>query len=374
MDCQQLGVEVSWNKNENAVEVFKPESTDVKKQLDQMINGLTPTSPEEAVLLWMKGFKGRNGALQYAAFSEDLRKQTYQEFNENNWVTCCSSPWIENEKIVKEKKINDHQVKYLIEYDLVTSAGSSSSSRTIIVEKGSGVYDDGWLIAEISAPTNMDDYDFTTPGVKEAHADSQEQVKVTWNKVQSSTEEMEIDLNIPVISGLKDADLEKKINQQLETKALEFKEEIEKNLEEVINEYEHITFPYSAVTDFETVYNKNGLLSIKIYYYSFTGGAHGFTFLETINVDTEKGKILEIKDFFKANENYQELIINEIKNKIAANPENYFPEAIDQITSIPEDQLFSITDQAIVLYYGLYELAPYAAGIQEFAIPVTALP
>ena len=35
-----------------------------------------------------------------------------------------------------------------------------------------------------------------------------------------------------------------------------------------------------------------------------------------------------------------------------------------------EDQSFYFKDDHIVVVFGLYEIAPYAAGIQEFALPV----
>jgi hypothetical protein len=44
------------------------------------------------------------------------------------------------------------------------------------------------------------------------------------------------------------------------------------------------------------------------------------------------------------------------------------------MAKITDEQPFYIGDGQIVVYFAQYEIAPYAAGMSEFAIPVSVMP
>ncbi|MDI6711041.1 MAG: RsiV family protein [Thermoanaerobacterales bacterium] len=92
------------------------------------------------------------------------------------------------------------------------------------------------------------------------------------------------------------------------------------------------------------------------------------------NLDTRTGKTLLLKDFFKPGEDYQSLVAGEIRKQISARPQDFYEDAADRVKTIREDQPFYIKEGAVVVYFGQYEIAPYATGMPEFEIPVSAMP
>jgi hypothetical protein len=101
--------------------------------------------------------------------------------------------------------------------------------------------------------------------------------------------------------------------------------------------------------------------------YEFTGGAHGLTNIKSFNYDLVKEKELKLEDLFKANSNYKEVINNHIKEEISKQPEIYF-QGQDGFSSIKDNQDFYISDEGIVIYFSLYDIAPYSSGIPMFTI------
>lgn len=206
-------------------------------------------------------------------------------------------------------------------------------------------------------------------------------VKVDSKDIKYQNELMEVDLNIPLVSDLNNKEVEKKINDVFEKEIIGFKDEIEKIAKE---DYEYSKknsdIPYnlhSAISKFEVKYNKNGFLSVPVTLYSYTGGAHGMTIIAPYNFSISDGKNLKLKDLFKENCDYKKILVDEItkqmKDKKGKEEIYYFDEAFETVKNLKDDNPYYITDDGIVVYFGLYEIAPYAAGIQEFNIPYSKL-
>jgi hypothetical protein len=125
--------------------------------------------------------------------------------------------------------------------------------------------------------------------------------------------------------------------------------------------------------------NDDDYLSIYLTYYEYTGGAHGSHYDLVYNFDMATGERIELKDLFKADADYVALLNKEIQAQIEAiakSNEEIRGEAFNPYTgfqSISDNQQFYITDDSIVVIFGLYEIAPYAAGIPSFEIPFEKL-
>ena len=78
-------------------------------------------------------------------------------------------------------------------------------------------------------------------------------------------------------------------------------------------------------------------------------------------------ELLSLDDLFVSGYDYKSVINGEIKKKIADSPEKYF-ESADKFKGIDDNQGYYIEDDAIVIYYQQYDIAPYVAGIPEFKI------
>ncbi len=202
-------------------------------------------------------------------------------------------------------------------------------------------------------------------------------ITITERSVQATAEEAEVNMRIPMISGLQDQVLEEEINARFMQKAEDFRREIIEPYAEYkasMEQYGGPVHPFQVFVDYDVHYNLNGLLSISVSYYGFQGGAHGFTVRETLNLDVNTGKVLTLGDFFGQDENYKDIVSRKILEQIAASPEMYFEEAPDTVAKITGDQPFYIGDGQIVIYFAQYEIAPYAAGMPEFAVPLPHMP
>lgn len=190
--------------------------------------------------------------------------------------------------------------------------------------------------------------------------------------IKENYEALEVNITIPVIQGLEDKQIEEKINQTFQEDILNYKYRIQTESEEYlqsakkkggdIRKYKYIASAYYIVH-----YQKNDLLSLSVFYYYYTGGAHGCTVQEAYNLNLTNGERISLSDILKEKKDYEEIINQEIKRQIKLNPEVYFDDAV--FHSISPEQPFYLIEDGIVIYFGLYEIAPYSSGIRYFKIP-----
>jgi len=118
------------------------------------------------------------------------------------------------------------------------------------------------------------------------------------------------------------------------------------------------------------------LVTVRLDAYVYTGGAHGGTAPSTYILDLKNQKELMFNDLFVANskplEKIAPLAAADLKKQLgdmadekwigegtAPKPENY--------------STYALSDKGLVLIFGQYQVAPYAAGILEVTIPFDAL-
>jgi len=102
------------------------------------------------------------------------------------------------------------------------------------------------------------------------------------------------------------------------------------------------------------------------YYYQ---AAHGMTYINSLTYDLQKQKACTLEDLFKPNSNYVERLSTLIQEQIN---ERDIP-VINEFTQIAPNQDYYIADRSLVIYFQLYELAPYAFGFPMFPISVYAI-
>lgn len=180
-------------------------------------------------------------------------------------------------------------------------------------------------------------------------------------------------LNFPVIKGMKDVKIQRKLNSMFEKSAMDLKKEIVEKAKEdyKYSKKEGMKFiPYEVYASYKVTSNKDGFLSLYIDYYIYTGGVHGVTNRVAYNIDLKTGKALTLKDIFGKNPNYKNIINSFIQQEISKEPDKYFDKKFQGIT---DEQVFAIKDNKLVVYFQQYELAPYAYGILSFEIPLSNL-
>lgn len=214
---------------------------------------------------------------------------------------------------------------------------------------------------------------------KRAEAIQPGTVKVVSKDMKSTSELFDINIRVPQLQGLKDRNVEKRINDNIMEDAQEIKEDLEEDARDDFEEYRNKGGkfrPYSIKGDYEVKYNKENVLSLYMTYLEYTGGAHPITEPESLNLNIRTGKKLKLKDFFKPNQDYKKIIEREIMTQINQNKEKFYDDALKKIKNeIDENDLdFYVEDGKLVIYFEEYEIAPHSSGIPKFKIPIQKIP
>lgn len=197
-------------------------------------------------------------------------------------------------------------------------------------------------------------------------------VNVYTKFVSSNSNTLREDLKIPQLKNGINLNILKNINNDLMKLPLEITKtqtkEAKENYDYSIKN--NIPFrPFEVVSDYKVNLLKGNYLSITEDIYTYSGGAHGITLRIPFNYDTSTGKKLKLRDIFPVGYNYKTPINNFIEKEIINPKENqyYFENAFKGIN---ENTNFYLEEGNLVIYFPLYEIAPYAMGIPEFRIPL----
>ncbi|QYR19033.1 DUF3298 and DUF4163 domain-containing protein [Paenibacillus sp. sptzw28] len=164
------------------------------------------------------------------------------------------------------------------------------------------------------------------------------------------------ELWVPVVSGLQNAAARNTIN-----------ESIRHTVRQLISEQGTLEDPRAEMLGyFEIKTNEKNVLSLSLFNYAYTGGAHGLTLQQSLTFETGTGKSYSLSELFKPGSPYIHRLSEIIKRQIAARE----IAVLDPFESIRADQPFYIADRALVIYFALYELTPYAFGFPYFPISV----
>lgn len=143
---EKLGALINWNEKQNCITIDSKEMQAQKTQISLLEKALAPQDSYTAVKTWAEGVKTRNGALQYAVMSPELRKDVYSDFVKVNWTTGTSSPWIQSFEVIDRGKLDDNTFWYAVEFTYTDSTQSTFTTREYVTVKN---YDGNWLIASL---------------------------------------------------------------------------------------------------------------------------------------------------------------------------------------------------------------------------------
>lgn len=202
-------------------------------------------------------------------------------------------------------------------------------------------------------------------------------IKVATKEVKTDNEAFTSTLKIPVISGIDNKEVQIGINKTFEKDALSFKNNLEKDAKEALDSYKKLNIgifhKYEADTTYQVRLNKDCILSITVMYYQYTGGAHGMEVQKGYNFDLKTGELLQLSDLFERGFNYKQVINTEVTDYINAHKDSFFYDSAASFKGISDNQPFYLGEGNLIVYFGEYEIAPYAAGIPEFKISYSKL-
>jgi hypothetical protein len=168
------------------------------------------------------------------------------------------------------------------------------------------------------------------------------------------------DLFYPFVIGLTNAVVQHKINT-----------EILNVVNGLITKQGYYNNSQTQITGwYEIKTNERGILSLSVGNYAYPPhAAHGMTYIISLTFDVITGKLYQLSELFKPNSDYVKIISDNITLQIK---ERDIP-LLEGFNTIKPNQDFYIADKALVIYFQLYEIAPYYVGLPMFPISVFSL-
>ena len=180
-------------------------------------------------------------------------------------------------------------------------------------------------------------------------------------EIKEDIENYIIDINYPHLDVRElDENISKEINRQIS----EFKEAVK------------TPSPNSAKTTliigYKTVYNKDGLVSIKFETEAYTGGAHPSHTIWTKNFTIPDKKEITYEDVILNDSMLETLSQYSLDHFQKQNLEyDLFLEGLE--AKKENFSVFNLTDESMIIYFNEYQIAPYVAGNFELAIPYSLI-
>ncbi len=183
---------------------------------------------------------------------------------------------------------------------------------------------------------------------------------IEGQSTEKSTDFLELDLSVPVLSGF---DAAETINNQIEESISRAKAEVE----EAASMMEEGGSGFKAGLHTNYLYSKSGdLVSIWLMMDNYLGGAHGLYWVEPYTFNTSTNEIYQFPDLFREGNASAAQVTERILDQINKRPEYYFSSATETIKTYQNDYQFYINGNHLVVFFPLYDIAPYAGGIQYF--------
>ncbi len=179
-------------------------------------------------------------------------------------------------------------------------------------------------------------------------------VSIRTEKLQNTPQQATV--FYPVIDNLENKQAEFKINEAIVTLLNQM----------LIDQDYYSRDLVELIANFEIKNNQRGVLSLNLIVYSFTGGAHGMTFVKSLTFDAKTGKKFSLSELFKPGSDY----INKLSIIIVDDIKKWNVDVIEPFKEIQPNQDFYIADTSLVIYFQLYELAPYYWGFPYFPIAI----
>lgn len=136
--------------------------------------------------------------------------------------------------------------------------------------------------------------------------------------------------------------------------------------------------PHALGSNYEVKYNNNGILSINLIEYTYWGGAHPNSFMESGLFDINTGQKLSLGRLFGLDEiQAKEKIVAEVRKQIqeTGTEEIYlYDDFYEYLEESFFEEDFYFDGENLVVYFQQYAIAPYAAGFPEFKIPAKEIP
>jgi hypothetical protein len=130
---------------------------------------------------------------------------------------------------------------------------------------------------------------------------------------------------------------------------------------------------WTLIVNHEIKYASEGLVSILVPIYTYTGGAHGNTGFDALNVLKEESGLrrLELRDVFTEEADLKP-ILKSVTEELEARQASFM---VDGSVTLTEQDLsiFTLSPKGITFHFAPYQVASYAEGTFEVTVPFERL-
>ncbi|AAM72313.1 MAG TPA: DUF3298/DUF4163 domain-containing protein [Chlorobaculum sp.] len=139
-----------------------------------------------------------------------------------------------------------------------------------------------------------------------------------------------------------------------------------KECDEQMKDAQAHSWAWQSETSGEVLLDRPGMVTVSIFTYAFTGGAHGMSVTQYLIFDTATGRPLGLNDLFKPGfeamlDKLIERRFRQMRGLSATDPLNGEKGGLFE-NKITHNENFAVTGSGIRFLYNQYEIAPYAAG------------
>ena len=183
--------------------------------------------------------------------------------------------------------------------------------------------------------------------------------------IQESGEHLNINAEYPILKGFPGADqLNAQIKEKVEAAAAEVRD-----ASLALENREG--FSATLNSSYQYFHNKD-IASLWISWDNSTGGAHGLYWLDSYNFNTDTGDFYTFPELFQDGSGGVEYVTNRMLDEISES-DYYFKTATNTVTDYNGNYSFLINGEQLVVYFQLYDIAPYVAGMPSFSFSADEL-
>lgn len=165
-------------------------------------------------------------------------------------------------------------------------------------------------------------------------------------------------IQYPQLVGLTNSQAQRKINQQI-VLTIEQMMKIQAKFQQASR--------HEVTGHFEIKTNERGIFCVQMSNYAISQpAAHGYTVLKSLTFSLKTGTAYELRDLFLPDENYVFVLSKLVQEQIKSRS---IP-LIHPFQSIQPNQDYYLADKSLVIYFPLFELAPYYYGFPMFPISI----
>ncbi len=193
---------------------------------------------------------------------------------------------------------------------------------------------------------------------------------------------MSIDCSYPVIENDGANGFCDYINKEYKEQAEKYVKDVEEQwISDAKETYSEMSKEYFEPLTFNFYYdvtlNRNNMLSITTYDYSYTNGPHPNIYMNSRTFQMLMEKELSLQDILGCEQDEVDTIVKDAFEQWfdAMIEENVDTDIITEIRKKLEDEIhnveFQLTDDSLGLYFNRYQIAMYAMGVPSASIPYT---